>query len=206
MTTQKSANPSDSHERERRRYRRFLAGPLELQVHYGSRTVRGKLINESIGGLALTTHDVGSFHVGQQVSANMRDTLTTGYVRSVHRNSDGTYRVGISWDKGTTREANATADYLAHEDFMLVCVLLCDKTGPLRQIRLWDGAEFEVPAEDVHSRSYDQRRDELNEAPTKLPTLAQLYGLNPIADTSEIVLDILNFEFSSQYDTHDGRN
>ncbi len=61
--------------------------------------------------------------------------------------------------------------------------------------------EFEVPAEDLFERSYEQRRDELHAAPTELPILAKLYGLNPNVEPNAVVADILSFEFSSRFNT-----
>ena len=201
MTTTSLPDPSRGRESERRRFHRFLAQPSDIQVHVGSKTIKGELVNESIGGLALTTYDASNIMIGQAVEANLREASSTAYVRSIHKRMDGKYRVGVSWEKKSQQKRNAVADYLAHEDLFLVCEIVCDQSGPVRMVRLWDGAEFEVMADDLYERTYEERRDELNAAPTKLPTLAQLYGLHSNIHANGIVAEILNFEFSSPCDT-----
>ena len=156
--------------------------------------------------MALYIQDASSIMVGQELETNLRDAPSSAYVRSIRRTLDGRYRVGVSWEKSDQREADAVADYLAHEDLLLVCQIVCDQAGPVRMVRLWDGAEFEVAAERLHERSFEDRRDELNADPTKLPTLAQIYGLNTNPHARNIVAEILDFEFSSQFDTAHGQN
>jgi hypothetical protein len=189
-------------ENDRRRYRRYVSQPMDIEIHTGTRTVRGQLVNESIGGLAIYTHDASNVHVGQEVETEFRDGFSPAFVRSVRRVPNGKYRVSVSWDKQSCRDAGLCASYLAHEDLLLVCEILCEQNGPVRTIKLWDGAEFAVPTEAICTRSFEQRRDELNETPTKIPVLARIYGLDSRAQTAETVSKILNFEFSSQFDTH----
>jgi hypothetical protein len=199
-----SSSSFESHDNldsERRRFHRYQSEPVEIQVHAGSKTVKGRLVNESIGGMALFVQDASSFAVGEQIETNLHDATSTAYVRSVRRVHDGRYRVGISWEQQTGKNPNAAAHFLVYENLLLVCQVLCDQNGPARLVKLWDGAEFNVPSDTVRSRSFEQRRDDLNADPSQLSALAELYGLNPHSEPNQLVADILTFEFSSQLDT-----
>lgn len=193
MTSHQHSRSSD-----RRRYWRFLGEPLDIHIHVGNKTVKGKLMNESIGGFAFTTEDPAAFTVGQSIVVVIRDEETTAYVRSVRKMLGAKLRVSVSWDKISKPDANTTLDYLAHDNLMLLCEVVGSDDDPIRTVRLWDGAEFQVLNEDVYTRSYDERRDELHGSPSILSTLAQLYGLNSSAEGNEIVSAILEFEFFSE--------
>ncbi len=140
MKTSSPAQNSRGHDIDRRRFRRFLAQPVGIHVHIGKKTIPGKLVNESIGGLALTIHDATALIVGQEIQAIVRNAACTAYVRSVRRRLDGKYRIGVSWEKSSNRTLNAVADFLSHDNLFLVCEVLCDDAEPVQLVRLWDGA------------------------------------------------------------------
>jgi hypothetical protein len=181
---------------DRRRYRRYVGEPVQILVRSGSKPVKGTVINESIGGLALIARDAAAILVGHQVEVVLHEVTTSAYIRSVECQADGDYRVSVSWDKPSATDANNVATYLVYDNLLLVCRVL-DNSGFLaRSVRLWDGSEFQVPPEALRSRSFPQRRDELNESPAELSALVEFYGLPVQTDASRMVSEILDFEFS----------
>jgi hypothetical protein len=182
---------------DRRRYRRYVGEPVHILVRSGCKPVRGIVINESIGGLALVAPDAAAILVGQQVEVVLHEVTSSAYIRSVDRQADGTYRVSVSWDPPSATDANNVATYLVYDNLLLVCRVLDASGSTTRSVRLWDGSEFQVPPEALRSRSFPQRRDELNESPAALSALVEFYGLSLQTDTSRMVSEILDFEFPS---------
>jgi len=193
-----SAKPEPS-ARDRRSWSRYAAKPVDVSVIAGSHRLMGTLVDESIGGLGISVSDVSQIAYWQQIQVTLRDSQTLGYVRDIRRESPTAFRLSICWDhtyaeiKGQRRKS--IANYVVHDNLLLVCDLMFADDDSRKKVRLWNGARFQVQPEEVCSRSYDVRRSELNRINDANEMLAKLYELPPVPRSEERIDQILDFEF-----------
>ena len=196
LKQQPDGDPSDH---ERRSWARYQAHRTDVIVRVSDSNVPGRLVDESIGGIGVTVETVTDFAFGQEVHVHMKESDAVGYVRSIRREDTAGFRVSIGWndylETGGKRQ-KPLAHFITHENLLFVCDLLFHDAGPVKLVRLWDGARFEIASDLVCSRSLDARRSELNRNTALIPALARMYGIAINAHTPDICAQILDFEFS----------
>lgn len=187
---------------DRRTCGRYLSGNSEIEFQVGSRTIRAKLHDQSLGGIGILVDQVQDIAFGQQVDVRLCDESAIGYVRSICRAPDGGYRLGISWNdyaRVEGKRCKSAAHFIAFRDLQFVCELLFND-GPNKRVRLWDGAEFQVSPDQLCSQSAEARQSKLSANRACWATLAAAYGLHHglhhglTAD--DLLQTILDFEFS----------
>ena len=201
--------PVDRREENRRRWSRFSTMGATVTVKSEHATFESIAVDESIGGLGIQTNTTVALAVGQVVQLIHRDAEMTGTVAGVFPDEAGGCRLSISWDNHDSEEvANAKPGKSVHFFRFRGMTVLCEIVGALpqldgerdnpRQIRLWNGTEFEVQASQIVRRTRDVRRTEIMTMGPAGHLLTQLYELEPSQTPSAEVENILDFEFAER--------
>ncbi len=184
---------------DRRAFGRYPTQPTSVRVEFDQFKLDACVFDQSIGGLGVLVADASRIKFGQKVTVVDHDTKSVGYVRGVMRDPGGGFRVNISWEPAphsADPAGKSIVQYVAHGPLYFACEVLEDRPGPLVNVRLWNGSEFEVSAHQVCFRSPDARRTELLGNTGQLATLAHVYGLPTQQDPASLLQSILDFEFS----------
>jgi hypothetical protein len=187
---------------ERRQWGRYTMPATEVLITLTDEVRRGVLVDESIGGIGVELDDVTHMAADDQLELVYCDVTVQGTIKSIRQMDSGNYHVGISWQNGQSQptshgRSNCSAQYVASNGLALVCQPLGPRPDGMIAVRLWDGARFDVPLEQLSSSTVEQRRQQLESLDSELNVLDGLYHLGQHGSASDLIEAILDFEFGS---------
>ena len=181
----------------RRKFMRINTASAQCLVKLGVGESTGVVVNESIDGLRIGEMELLILVADQKVTVCYDEGVTYGRCRSVSRDPNGTFQIGIY---------RVTDDYVAETTSILlnsfmrfdgcdvVCVPLAALSGNRIRIRLLDGSEFTVKREQLFALTREEREQELRQ-PAKLQKLIDVYSFMDNSRDWYGADDVLNHEF-----------
>ncbi len=157
----------------------------------------GVLINESIDGLRIGEMELLILIADQKVTVCHDDGVTVGRCRSVSRNPNGTFQIGI-YRVPDNYVGDATSillnSFMRFDGCDVVCVPLAVMDDNRLRIRLINGVEFTVRREQLFQLTREEREQELRN-PGKLQKLIEVYSFMDNSRDWYGADDVVNHEF-----------
>ncbi len=181
----------------RRKFMRINASSVDCVVKLGVGESPGVLINESIDGLRIGEMELLILIADQKVTVCHDDGVTVGRCRSVSRNPNGTFQIGI-YRVPDNYVGDATSillnSFMRFDGCDVVCVPLAVMDDNRLRIRLINGVEFTVRREQLFQLTREEREQELRN-PGKLQKLIEVYSFMDNSRDWYGADDVVNHEF-----------
>lgn len=184
---------------ERRKYLRLNVSAVKCQVNLGTETYEAELLDESIGGVRVGSVPLLALGLNQTVHVTYESETIEGVCRSVMRQDDGLFAIGIRRTEAAPNDEEKQQAMLLNT-FMEFsgCDLLCipvDSTDENKvRVMMIDGRQFDVDRSRLFSMTRQERVEKLC-AERRYNNILKVYQL-PITDNAFDARDaIINQEF-----------
>ena len=181
----------------RRKYMRISSQQIDCKVRLGVGESAGFVVDESIDGLRVGGLDLLLLAADQRIEVEYLGQTLIGRCRSVARDENGLFQVGIYREDPSYR-ANIRSmllnSFMTFNGCDIVCLPISVVNEEKIRVRLMDGNEFTVQKDQVFQISRDEREMEL-QSQHKLSELLQVYSLMDANNRLYSLNDILDYEF-----------
>ncbi len=184
---------------ERRKYLRLNVSEVTCQVALGQETYEAQLLDESIGGIRIGSVPLLALSLNQPVRVTYDSETVEGVCRSVTRQAENLYAIGIRRSEAAPLDDDATSAMLLNT-FMRFsgCELLCIpiKSIDANRVRVMmiDGRQFDVDQSKLFSMTRQERVEKLC-AERRFNNILQVYRLPQTDNAFDARDTIINQEF-----------
>lgn len=189
----------DQMSQERRKYLRLNVSDVSCQVTLGQETYEGQLLDESIGGIRVGSVPLLALSLNQPVQISYETEVIAGVCRSVWRNSENLYSIGIRRTEMAPLDEDTTSAMLLNtfmnfSGFDLLCIPIASINENKVRVVMIDGRQFDVDRSKLFSMTRQERVEKLC-AERRFNNILQVYQL-PLTDNAFDARDtIINQEF-----------
>jgi hypothetical protein len=163
----------------RRRYHRVPSRDLPCKLKFRGEMIDIRIVNESIEGLRIGDVKLEHLERGELIEVLIDGETVRGRSRSVSRNKDETYQVGIQREPtilGKRVYSQLLGHFIRFQGQWVFCVLV-EQVGSSRvRIRLLDGKEFTISRNQIFQLTEEERRAMLSD-PEEFATTVEFYSL-----------------------------
>ena len=184
---------------ERRKFLRLNVSEVNCQVKLGQETLPGQLLDESIGGVRIGSVPLLALSLNQPVQVTFETQVIVGVCRSVDRQADGLYSIGVRRSEAAPVDEE-TASAMLLNTFMefsgcdILCIPISSVDETSVRVMMIDGREFEVDRSKLFSMTREERVEKLC-GERRFHNILQVYQL-PVTDNAFDARDlIINQEF-----------
>ena len=184
---------------ERRKYLRLNVSEEICQIKLGQENLEGQLLDESIGGVRIGSVPLLALSLNQPVEVTFEGEVIQGVCRSVTRQADNLYAIGIRRSEAKPMEEEESSAMLLNTFMELSgCSLLCIPIASVDEnkvrVMMIDGRELEIDREKLFSMTRLERVEKLV-TERRYQSILQVYNL-PVTDNAFDARDsIINREF-----------
>lgn len=184
---------------ERRKYLRLNVSEEVCQIKLGQEIFEGQLLDESIGGVRVGSVPLLALSLNQPVEVQYESEVINGVCRSVTRQADNQYAIGIRRSEAKPLQEEEGSAMLLNTFMELSgCALLCIPIASVDEntvrVMMIDGRDFEISRSKLFSMTRLERVEKLA-AERRYKNIMQVYNL-PITDNPFDARDaIINQEF-----------
>ena len=184
---------------ERRKYLRLNVSEELCQVKLGQETFEGQLLDESIGGVRVGSVPLLALSLNQPVEVTYESEIIKGVCRSVTRQADNQYAIGIRRSESMPLDEEENPAMLLNTFMeMSGCALLCIPIASVDEntvrVMMIDGRDFEIDRSKLFSMTRLERVEKLA-TERRYNNILQVYNL-PVTDNAFDARDsIINQEF-----------
>lgn len=184
---------------ERRKYLRLNVSDETCQVKLGHETFEGQLLDESIGGARVGSVPLLALSLNQPVEIQFGSEVITGACRSVTRQADNLFAIGVRRNEAKPLEEEKNSGMLLNtflelSGCALICIPIASVDENTMRVMMIDGREFEIDRSKLFSLTRLERVEKLS-AERRFRNILRVYNL-PVTDNAFDARDaIINQEF-----------
>ena len=179
-----------------------VAEPCDIELR--GQTYHGMLFEESIGGVKVGGLKLLNLIRGDHVIFRGQDKQFHGRCRSVARDEQGLFTIGIERDGVASRQVEQRMlvnSYISNEGYYFVCYPEQSDVSDGTRITLWNEDQLCVKEGQLRSLTELERREQLYD-PVCLNLVAAVYGKSSTLTAAagaeidvDLIQEILDFEF-----------
>lgn len=186
---------------ERRKYLRLNVSEENCQIKLGQETFEGQLLDESIGGVRVGSVPLLALSLNQPVEVKYDTEIIEGVCRSVTRQANNLYAIGVRRSEAKPLEDEENSAMLLNT-FMelsgcaLICIPIASVDEKTVRVMMLDGREFEIERAKLFSMTRQERVEKLA-TERRFKNILQVYNL-PVTDNAFDARDaIISQEFGT---------
>jgi hypothetical protein len=188
----------------RRCYTRMSSQPVPCTFEMGGTPGIAWVVDEAIGGIRISGLQLRRLSLDQKITVHFDDQTVVGRCRSVTRNSDGTFSVGIYRDASATEHEHQSfllTTFTRLNEFDVVCSICSRPSQDELEVKLLDGKSFVLHRSRVVELTRSERlmalSDEGNEG-SELANVTAIYSSMAVGQELMEVESVLDHEFGAQ--------
>ena len=186
---------------ERRKFLRLNVSEVTCQLKLGHETFEGQLLDESIGGIRVGSVPLLALSLNQPVVVTYDSESIEGVCRSVTRQADNQYAIGIrrSESKPLDEDENSAMllnTFMEFSGCSLICIPIASVDENTVRVMMIDGREFEIDRSKLFSMTRLERVEKLA-AERRFKNILKVYNLPDTDNAFDARDSIINQEFGA---------